>query len=464
MNWQLANTRNLWIIGILLHLICAYISSGFIHVDEHFQLLEFANFKMGGISANEMPWEWHEYLRPTAQPYFAYYVMQFAKLLGIVNPFTISMILRIISAAIALISIHFFGKYAFGYKSQNYNIFVAFSLLTWFATYQHVRFSSENWGGIFLLLGIGFVLNKKWFLSGLILGLSFLFRYQMALSIVGILAWLIAIEKLSWRKLITFISGILLAIILGILSDYQFYGKWVFTAYNYFSVNLIQGKAAEFGTDPFYYYILKFLEQGFMPISFLLLTFLIIAIFKNPKHISIWAFVPFVAIHFIISHKEIRFLFPMIYLLPIFATLVFSYVKKIYAQKFWRILVNLILILNFILIPFSIIKSYNARIALLQHLYDNPPQQPIYSLHTNPYYDNAWFRFYDPHNLSRNIIVVEETDNVPKGSILIVPEYKLIPQNPTFKPTYIQVPEWIDKINQTHWVERANYWSIYEKL
>ena len=32
----------------------------------------------------------------------------------------------------------------------------------------------------------------------------------------------------------------------------------------YFYQNLIVGKAAEFGTDPFYYYFIKIIEQGIL--------------------------------------------------------------------------------------------------------------------------------------------------------------------------------------------------------
>ncbi|QEH39720.1 hypothetical protein [Chitinophaga sp. XS-30] len=67
-----------WILlfASLTYLITACFSTGYFHPDEHFQLLEFANFKMGNISGYELPWEYATEIRPTFQPWFAYLVMK----------------------------------------------------------------------------------------------------------------------------------------------------------------------------------------------------------------------------------------------------------------------------------------------------------------------------------------------------------------------------------------------------
>ena len=55
--------NKIYFISILSLLISSIFSVGFFHPDEHYQILEFANYKMGNINPTQLPWEFHEKIR-----------------------------------------------------------------------------------------------------------------------------------------------------------------------------------------------------------------------------------------------------------------------------------------------------------------------------------------------------------------------------------------------------------------
>ncbi|MEO6759288.1 MAG: hypothetical protein ABIO24_07520, partial [Saprospiraceae bacterium] len=61
----------LGIAGFLVYGVTAWFSAGYHHPDEHFQLLELANYKLGGTTAAELSWEFRDRIRPGLQPWIA---------------------------------------------------------------------------------------------------------------------------------------------------------------------------------------------------------------------------------------------------------------------------------------------------------------------------------------------------------------------------------------------------------
>ena len=149
------------------------------------------------------------------------------------------------------------------------------------------------------------------------MGFSFLFRYQAGFMIVGFAAWLLFIEKEKLKYLITFSLVILSIIGAGVLVDIWFYGEFTFSAYNYFYENIMLNKAQDYGVDPWWSYITAFIERAIPPFSILFLGAFGILFYFKWKNPLTWVLVPFILIHFVLSHKELRFLFPMVYFLPI---------------------------------------------------------------------------------------------------------------------------------------------------
>ena len=67
-----------------------------------------------------------------------------------------------------------------------------------------------------------------------------------------------------------------------------FYGKWTLTPANYFLVNLVDGKAAQYGVDPWWYYIEKLVLLMVPPFSLILLPAMVAAVILRPKNILVW--------------------------------------------------------------------------------------------------------------------------------------------------------------------------------
>src|SRR5260370_965629 len=89
----------LWAVGFLLHSFAAWNSAGMYYYDEHFQIFEFLNYKLGNISAIHLPWEFAGQLRPWFQPGLYFLVAKIISFfLGRWDPFAVATACRMLSA------------------------------------------------------------------------------------------------------------------------------------------------------------------------------------------------------------------------------------------------------------------------------------------------------------------------------------------------------------------------------
>lgn len=130
-NIQFVVANRVAILGIILLFIMAWSSNGFYHFDEHYQLLEYANYKSGLTIKEGLAWEFHDQIRPGLQPFLAYACMSSMRALGITNPFHLAFILRLISGVLSLLLI--FRTYRFLIKTNtNEKLSHAFLFLSLF--------------------------------------------------------------------------------------------------------------------------------------------------------------------------------------------------------------------------------------------------------------------------------------------------------------------------------------------
>jgi phosphatidylinositol glycan class B len=93
------------ILGALVLVVTAYFSTGFHHWDEHFQILEFAGYKLGITPAKDLPWEFAARIRPALQPLIVVLSHHLFGLFGSSDPFAITFFLRLLSAALSFTAI-----------------------------------------------------------------------------------------------------------------------------------------------------------------------------------------------------------------------------------------------------------------------------------------------------------------------------------------------------------------------
>ena len=178
------------LISLLIYLVTAYFSIGYYHLDEHFQILEFCNYKLGNLSAQEMPWEFHEQMRPALQPAIAFITIKIFNAFSVYNPFIYTLSLRLVTAVLAWFIIYKLTsmlKVSFASRTGK-NIFLFLGFLLGFVPFLCVRFSSENYSALAFLGALYFILRYRFMnvervqyrliYAGLLLGLSFFFRFS----------------------------------------------------------------------------------------------------------------------------------------------------------------------------------------------------------------------------------------------------------------------------------------------
>ncbi|MFV1997676.1 MAG: hypothetical protein ACC641_06660 [Acidiferrobacterales bacterium] len=323
-------------IGAIFYILAALVSVGFFHPDQHFQTLEFANFKINPSNEDRMVWEYQARIRPWTQPYAYVAVIKGLKAIGIDNPFVYDAVIRLTTGLIGMAALLLFCislAHWLPLSAQKRWLAMVFGLF-WLFPFHFTRTSSETASSIFLLFALSaLVLLRKnplddppvrpeqgplsgpmqfsvpgLTLSALGMGLMFNTRYQMGLVIVAFALWMLLIQKTPVRQLLLFSAVVLATVALGVLLDTIGYGEFELVPWNYLRVNLIEGRAATFGADPWYFYILSMLIQ---PVGPVLLVAAFLFWFKYPKNVITWTTLFFVLVHMVLSHKEIRFLIPI---------------------------------------------------------------------------------------------------------------------------------------------------------
>lgn len=468
--------KQVFIFSAIALFIASIFSLGYHHFDEHFQLLEFGAYQLGLNKAENLPWEFHKQMRPAFQPSIVYLVHSFWSVLGVNSPFFIAFFLRLLTAILTFISLK---KLYSVYKDQFSDPklqkwFLFFSFLLWFGIYNGVRFSSENWSGLLFVLGFSNYFSspnkniKSLFFVGLLFGFSFISRYQASFLIFGFGMWLLIIKKERFLNLLSLTVGFLAIVGVGILIDTWFYGEWTLSTWNYFDQNILQNKASGFGVEPWWWYFLISIENAIPPFSLLFVGGFFILLFFKPKNPIVWSIVPFVLVHSLIGHKELRFLFPIIGFLPyiIVKSIEVLQIKlkvKLTENKVMNVFMKLFLIVNTIALFIIMFKPADNHISLYRLIYNNYKEPTtLYYLDKNPYLRVVDIHYYKRHNLElKSITDLNEIPLDEKCLVILNKKSKIL--NPRLaNAVYKSYPDWILKFNINNWVERAGGWYLYE--
>ncbi|NND05519.1 MAG: hypothetical protein HKN87_03985 [Saprospiraceae bacterium] len=465
--------------GIIALVVASIFSIGFFQSDEHFQILEFAGMKMGMIDASAMPWEYAHQMRSAFQPLLVVWSHQLLGLAGVESPFVITAILRLCSAALTLYSmLLIYRVYAPKYQEgPERKWFGYLSFLLWFMILVGVRFSSEGWSGSLIVIGcsIYFLRANSWsnFLKiGVLFGLAYLCRYQVSLIVFGFVSWLLFIHKEKFGHLMILGAGILGAMILGLIIDYWFYGEWTWTFWNYIDQNIIHDKVSNFGVDPWWSYLPKIILALIPPFSLLPILCLIYLLIRNPRHELVWLFIPFLFIHFMIGHKELRFLFPLVGFLPALVMEGIRYYQgdnraAFYAKRGTRRFGRTYAVLNTLLLLFICFTPFDRTTPLYQYIYQNYKEPTtLYFIETDPYKEGH-LRYYRRPNLEIVHIdsLSEIMENNQHGVQLFATErpMQLDPTATQLALRFKTLPEWVYRLNFNGWIERTYVWYLYEK-
>jgi len=450
-------------LGFFCLLVTAFFSKGFHHFDEHFQILEFARFKLLSTLPTDLPWEFQAQMRSSLQPWLVIFVHKSLRVLNLENPFLVTLILRLLTAVFAWAASVTLLKTFEKEVPEKWltKLVIPLSFFFWLSVYNGVRFSSENWGGIFFALGLCLALRSP-FLAGALLGISFLSRFQMGLMIFGLGLWLILIKKASLRELLklALVFGTLL--IFGLLLDHEFYGGWPVTFWNYFENNLIQGKAAQFGVQPWYEYFKVLFMDLIPPFSLFFIAGLLAFFWFYPKHVLTFSLVPFLVVHSALEHKEARFLFPMLYFFPIVLGLGLSALaKKLswsdFSSRFLTGIFYVFWTVNGALLLAVMLHPADKDTELYEAIYRAKPDRLLFTTE-NPF-RRAGFDLKYYQRPGFKVLAFNKHDE-PTGKTLVVSQ-DLNAAIAEDKVVYRSAPNWVRRFNFNHWLERTRFWVLF---
>jgi len=311
-----------------VHLIAAWYNGGFLNADEHYQIIEFAQYKLGRQAASSLAWEFAARMRPAFQPWIAAGAIRLADAIGVTSPFAIAFALRVVSTLLAMwVSFELSVRALRGVESQMLKtVALSASFFFWLTPTVHGRFASENWGAALLVAGLCLMLDaadcrpdrvaRSVLLAtcaGLTWSVAFYCRFQIGASIAGAALWLLVIRRARVSLILMIAASFAVGCALNEVLDHWLYGVWTFVPYNYFAVNLVQGKAATFGTAPWWMILVYFAVVLIPPYSLIVIAVVAAGCWYARRALLVWTMVPFVVLHTLVGHKEARFLMPMLY-------------------------------------------------------------------------------------------------------------------------------------------------------
>jgi phosphatidylinositol glycan class B len=474
----------LLIAGMSVYGLAAFMSEGFFHPDEHYQILEFADYKLGAIPAADLPWEFAAKMRPALQPALALGFIKIGHALGVVNPFTIAFGLRLLSGVLAiLVYARFCQRIATGPRAAEQGKLLFFlAVVLWFVPVLAVRFSSENWSALAFLMGVSLLPLESAATdagllrlagAGLLFGLAFDFRFQLVLAEAPIAVWVVLGSKRRWRDVTGAGLGACAGVVLGVLIDRWFYGTPVLTFWRYVEINVLQGKAAEFGVMPWWYYLTATLVSGVAPISVILLVLAGVGTWRQRRHALTWAVAAFVLGHSALGHKELRFLFPLI--LPVLWLVVCGWEywqSRRLAPRTTAVLIRLSIPINAVAFVFFLIRPLNQAVPTWHYVYEATSVAPrvLYSDPPSLYLlsgDPAEF-YRAPALTDRSVpnldVVGTPAAPVAPGDLLLQRRLGPVPSVVGYRvePVFRHIPSWMLWLNPTHWQERTPIWTVYQ--
>jgi len=436
--------------SFVLHILASFLSSGWYNPDEQTCILEYVNFKLGISSnpcflnietENQLVRDVSLKIRSWSQPFFYFLLTKISLFLNITDPFSISYVLKIASSIIGFCSTYYFFIKTENHFNNKYSkkIYLYSSFLIFYLTFFHARTSAENFGISFLIIGLAYYFsnninfkNLNFFYLGMIFGLSFIFRYNLGITIFCIFIYISIIHnnKLSFKfaKIFYLSLGILIICFLDFLIALWGLGKiqniTIEYLYSYeFFLNhitwlqfLLCGIFNDFcgggswNPKPFLYYFVFILLEFFPPLSIIIIFVICFFWIRGYKNIIFWSTLPYFLVHSLIPHKELRFVFPILIFTPYFLAYFF---EKINLQKLnFKTLsvISVCFVINIFGLLYYSLSSQKSELKFLKYIYYTPEIKNIEFVNSkneikfyeslNPFNiksisNNYYFRFKD---------------------------------------------------------------------
>jgi hypothetical protein len=489
--------RGVLALSLAFTIAAALASDSVFQVDEYFQVAGFASLKLGLTPAAALPWEHAERIRPWLQPGSYVLLARGLGAVGVTDPFTLLRAWRVVSGLLAwgALAALLLAVRAW-LPSARWRRLAYLSLaLPYFVPYLAARLSSESASTTFLVLALAALLplasvsggasdqgasRGRLVAGGAALGLAFAFRYQTGVAVAGLLLWVLVHRRDRWRALGSLAAGMALPLALGLAVDAWGYGTFEVVPWRYFDVNLLQGKAAVFGRSPMPAY-LWFMAGLFPPFGIALLVALLLFWWRFPRHLLTWATLPFVLVHSLIGHKEIRFLFPILPAATLCLVLLLAAPPPArrwerFTARFMEVLwlaratwgVNAAALLLLCLLP----SSDNLELQRFFHRHAAEPARWVALADPRVFHGGAvpflLPRPMPPLTVVKDAAGLEAALAAGPGPVMVTARHPLPPAVKAILEergtlVFTSLPAWLARVNLFHWLDRADMtyaWKI----
>lgn len=336
----------IWFVALVIRILAAVFSKGYIHPDEHYQSIEVAYKEVFGFG--KIPWEFIDGARSWVYPYIVIVIFKIMIFFGASNIETILIGVRLFSGLMSMITVivaYFFGKKLY---SKFIGIIASGFVAIWFDfVFWSTRTMTDSIAMNFFFLAAYLVyciiqkedkntdkIEKKFFtkktlqsfFAGVSVGLAFMFKFPVAAIGLPLFIWIIVHKK--WKELAFFTGSIILLVIVQGLIDLATWGSFLHSAITFLDYNIFSGGAVTHGIDPFGTYA-ALLVDSYLEYFIIFLLFIIIALQLDKKTLYLGSIVVFYLLIFtLIKHKEYRFILPVMSLLVLLAAKGFTRYPK----------------------------------------------------------------------------------------------------------------------------------------
>lgn len=449
--------RGCLLIAALVYFTAAWFGVGYYGEDEFQHVILNAQYLCGDVDVTYMPLDFQVRWRSMVQPIIAAAVFKTCGAFGITDPFVLTLALRLLTALLALWVLHgAIRTIQRTLASEFQKPLILLSYFLWFIPVLNIRFTGEAWSGLFLLRGLTVLLDeqpkRRHVTAGIWFATAILFRFAVAMVPFGVVLWLVFIERTSRRDMLRFLIAGASVLLFGAIIDSLAYGEPAATLWNY-TVSGLRGDQASIHTQlPWYHYLLFIAKYAVLPIGLLLVGAFAILLVWRPKHVLVWALLPFLIAHSILVVKELRFLFPLAPLMPWMLIAAWGTLQQrwpvVMGRTLWLRVGFLFALINAVALLVGIsTPAGNGRIKLAQAIMDRYGQEAVHIDHMGD-----WRQWIPPFFLAPNSteLFVDKVIVDPKvhgPNHLVIAKRSLgMDRVSILEPIAVATPAWTDRI------------------
>lgn len=455
-------------IALLERIIFAIIREGYNHPHEIYRVLEPIRQLLFGNSV--VIYEFDLHLLSWIPILFHTALIKLCLIIGLENPLHQITFLRIFYAFLSMLSVYGVYYILKNLLNRQYGAFGIIFMILWTPlVYWQIHFFESILVGNLLFIPLMLYIktgvikddgNYKIFLysffSGLIFGLMFFIRFHS--GIFAILFFAFAIYEKRYNTLIPAILAFTAVLLLGAYIDTLFGIPFLKAPFNNLTFSALQdGAVKNFGAQSFYYYLML-LFKFYSPLLFLALIYLVYKGFWQVKLLSFISFA-YLLVYSIISHKEFRFIFPILPLLPVIGFVGYRRIHDSFKVNWSKLYVKVLIIMGLI---FTVL--YSSYRGLVRYSYNSYSENCILIYELGLWYENSSFK-----DVGHLLIDADHTfmcGSFPLGSKIgtkgqLELTYSSLTQGIDRQKTYLLLSRSPNSNIRTKLVGAFNSWNLY---